>query len=159
MNEKKKLEFYGGEWMAFLPFIVFLVLIVLTTFIWGSISDGALWLPAFLALVISFFFAKNKGEYANTIIEGMSSKEAITPVVCWLFAGVFSRILRSSGLAAAIAGVAASLGVGNTAFTVITFAASALFATASGTGFGTIAAAMGVLYPAGIALGLSLIHI
>lgn len=119
----------------------------------GSISDGALWLPAFLALVISFFFAKNKGEYANTIIEGMSSKEAITPVVCWLFAGVFSRILRSSGLAAAIAGVAASLGVGNTAFTVITFAASALFATASGTGFGTIAAAMGVLYPAGIALG------
>ena len=119
----------------------------------GSISDGALWLPAFLALVISFFFAKNKGEYANTIIEGMSSKEAITPVVCWLFAGVFSRILRSSGLAAAIAGVAASLGVGNTAFTVITFAASALFATASGTGFGTIAAAMGVLYTAGIALG------
>ena len=44
-------------------------------------------------------------------------------------------------------------GVGPTLFTVITFGASALFATASGTGFGTIAAAMGVLYPAGIALG------
>lgn len=153
MNEKKKLEFYGGEWMSFLPFVIFLVLIVLTTFIWGSISDGALWLPAFLALIVSFFFAKDKRHYAEALIDGMASKEAIIPVVCWLFAGVFSRILRSSGLAAAIAGLAAGLGVGPTLFTVITFAASALFATASGTGFGTIAAAMGVLYPAGIALG------
>ena len=153
MKEKKKLEFYGGEWMSFLPFVIFLVLIVLTTFIWGSISDGALWLPAFLALIVSFFFAKDKRHYAEALIDGMASKEAIIPVVCWLFAGVFSRILRSSGLAAAIAGLAAGLGVGPTLFTVITFAASALFATASGTGFGTIAAAMGVLYPAGIALG------
>ena len=79
--------------------------------------------------------------------------EAITPVVCWLFAGVFSRILRSSGLAAAIAGLAAGIGVGPALFTVITFVAACLFATASGTGFGTIAAAMAVLYPAGVALG------
>lgn len=74
-------------------------------------------------------------------------------MVCWLFAGVFSRILRESGLAAGVAGIAAGIGVGGTLFTVITFIASALFATASGTGFGTIAAGMGVLYPAGLALG------
>ena len=36
----RKLEFYGGEWMAFLPFVIFLSLILLTTFFWGSISDG-----------------------------------------------------------------------------------------------------------------------
>ncbi|MEG0779814.1 MAG: Na+/H+ antiporter NhaC family protein [Oscillospiraceae bacterium] len=153
MEENKKLQFYGGEWMSFLPFVIFLVLIVCTTFLWGSISDGALWLPAFLALIVTFFFAKNKRHYADAIIEGMASKEAIIPVVCWLFAGVFSRILRMSGLANAIAGVASGLGVGSITFTVITFLASALFATASGTGFGTIAAAMGVLYPAGVALG------
>ena len=153
MEEKKKLEFYGGAWMSFLPFVIFLVLIVLTTFHFGSISDGALWLPAFLALIVAFFFAKNKRQYAETMIAGMASKEAIIPVVCWLFAGVFSRILRESGLAAGVAGIAAGIGVGGTLFTVITFIASALFATASGTGFGTIAAGMGVLYPAGLALG------
>ena len=87
------------------------------------------------------------------MIAGMASKEAIIAVVCWLFAGVFSRILRESGLAAGVAGIAAGIGVGGTLFTVITFIASALFATASGTGFGTIAAGMGVLYPAGLALG------
>ncbi len=153
MEEKKKLEFYGGEWMSFLPFIVFLILIILTTFHFGSISDGALWIPVFIALLLAFFFAKDKKHYAQAMIDGMASKEAIIPVVCWLFAGVFSRILRESGLAAGVAGIAASIGVGSTLFTVITFIASAVFATASGTGFGTIAAGMGVLYPAGVALG------
>jgi len=152
-GNKKVLQFYGGEWMSFFPFVIFLVLIIITTFVWGSISDGALWLPAFLALLLPFFLAKDKRQYTQVIIEGMASKEAITPVICWLFAGVFSGILRASGLAAAIAGLAAGIGVGSVVFLLITFAASALFATASGTGFGTIATGMGVLYPAGIALG------
>lgn len=149
----KKLEFYGGEWVSFLPFVVFLVMIVLTTFYFGSISDGALWVPAYTALVVAFFFAKDKKLYANTIIDGMASRDAIVPVVCWIFAGVFARILRTSGLADGIAGVAASLGIKGTFFIIISFISSAILATASGTGFGTIAAGMGVLYPAGIALG------
>lgn len=153
MEAKKKLEFYGGTWVSFLPFIVFLVLIVLTTFVWGSISDGALWVPSFAAILLPFFLAKDKKHYADVIIEGMASKEAIVPVVCWIFAGVFSRILRMSGLASGVAGIAASFGVGSTTFAVITFLAAAILATASGTGFGTIAAGMGVLYPAGVALG------
>lgn len=150
---EKKLEFYGGEWISFIPFLVFLVLIITTTFIFGSISDGALWIPAFMAIVVGFFFAKNKQDYSNAVIDGMASKEALIPVVCWLFAGVFSRILRESGLALGIAGIAANMGVGSTTFTIISFIASAIFATATGTGFGTIAAGMGVLYPAAIALG------
>lgn len=153
-HEEKKLEFYGGEWVSFLPFAVFLVLIIIFTFFVGSISDGALWVPAFTALIVTFFFAKDKVEYANALIAGMASKEAIIPVVCWIFAGVFSRVLRESGLAGGIAGVAASVGVGGTLFAIITFIASAVFATASGTGFGTIAAGMGVLYPAGVSLGV-----
>lgn len=153
MSTDKKLEFYGGEWMSFLPLGLFLLGIILTTFVVGSISDGALWLPAFLAIVISLFFSKDKRAYSAAVIKGMASKDAIIPVVCWFFAGVFSRILRSSGLADAIAGVAAGVGVGAVLFLVITFIACALFATASGTGFGTIAAGMGVMYPAGIALG------
>ncbi len=29
------LQFYGGEWMSFFPFLIFLVLIIITTFLWG----------------------------------------------------------------------------------------------------------------------------
>ncbi len=152
-DAKPALSFYGGPWVSFLPFAVFVAGIVLTTFMWGSISDGALWLPAFLALVVPFFLARDKRAYTEALIGGMASREAIAPVVCWLFAGVFSALLRASGLAGAIAGLAASTGVGATPFLIVAFGASALFATASGTGFGTIAAGMGVIYPAGIALG------
>jgi Na+/H+ antiporter NhaC len=151
--DTEKLEFYGGEWMSFLPFIVFLIMIIITTFHFKSISDGALWVPAYTALVVAFFFAKDKNLYANTIINGMANRDAIVPVVCWIFAGVFSRILRTSGLANGIAGIAASIGIKGTFFIVISFIASAIFATASGTGFGTIATGMGVLYPAGLSLG------
>lgn len=151
--KNKKLEFYGGDIVSFMPFMIFIILIFLTTFIWGSISDGALWLPAFCAILIPFFLSKDKKHYSNIIIEGMANRDCIIPIVCWIFAGVFSRILRASGLAVGISGIAANAGVGPTAFIIITFAASALFATASGTGFGTIAAGMGVLYPAGVALG------
>lgn len=152
-NDSKKLEFYGGELVSFLPFVVFLAMIILTTFYFGSISDGALWVPAYTALVVAFFFAKDKKLYAETIIQGMASKDAIVPIVCWIFAGVFATVLRSSGLAEGIAGVAASIGVQGTLFTVITFISAAILATATGTGFGTIATCMGVLYPAGLALG------
>ena len=152
-KDSRKLEFYGGEWMSFLPFIVFIGMIILTTFHFDSISDGALWVPAYTALVIAFFFAKDKEAYANTLIKGMASKDAIIPIVCWIFAGVFATVLRTSGLAEGIAGVAASVGVKGTAFIIITFISAAILATATGTGFGTIATCMGVLYPAGLALG------
>lgn len=152
-NTSKKLEFYGGEWVSFLPFVIFITFIIITTFVWGSISDGALWVPAFSGLIIAFFFAKDKKVYADTIIKGMANEEAIIPIVCWIFAGVFATILKSSGLANGIAGVAASIGIKGTFFIIITFFACCIFATATGTGFGTIAMGMGVLYPAGIALG------
>lgn len=41
-TRSKKLEFHGGEWMSFLPFAVFVITIILTTMVAGSISDGAL---------------------------------------------------------------------------------------------------------------------
>ncbi len=69
------------------------------------------------------------------------------------FAGVFATVLKASGLADGIAGLSASIGIQGTSFIVVSFISSAILATATGTGFGTIAAGMSVLYPAGIALG------
>lgn len=150
----KKLEFYGGEWVSISPLIIFIGLIFVTTFWWGSTSDGALWIPIFLGIVIPFFLAKNKKEYSGAVIEGMASKDTAFPIATWIFAGVFSRILRMSGFSAGLAGLAGSFGVGPVTFTVVSFLAATLFSSATGTGFGTIAACMGVLYPTGIELGV-----
>lgn len=151
----KKLEFYGGEWVSLSPLIIFIGLIFVTTFWWGSISDGALWIPIFLGLIIPFFLAKNKKDYSDAVISGMASKDTAFPIATWIFAGVFSRILRMSGFSAGLAGLAGSFGVGPVLFTVISFLAATLFSSATGTGFGTIAACMGVLYPTGVELGVN----
>lgn len=151
---EKKLEFYGGDWMSLSPLVIFIALIFVTTFSWGSISDGALWIPIFLGVVIPFFLAKNKKEYSNAVISGMASKDTAFPIATWIFAGVFSRILRESGFSAGLAGVAGSFGVGPVMFTALSFISATLFSSATGTGFGTIAACMGVLYPTGIELGV-----
>lgn len=151
---EKKLEFYGGEWVSLSPIIIFIGLIFVTTFWWGSTSDGALWIPIFLGVVIPFFLAKNKKEYSSAVISGMASKDTAFPIATWIFAGVFSRILRESGFSAGLAGLAGSFGVGPVLFTVISFLAATLFSSATGTGFGTIAACMGVLYPTGVELGV-----
>ena len=152
-NDKKLLQFYGGRWVCFLPMVLFVVGIIVAIMGFKSGTDGALWVPGYLALAATFFLAKNKKEYTNAVIEGVANKDAILPIICWLFAGVFSRILRCSGMSDAIAGVALDLGVNTVVFTIITFLASALFASAAGTGFGTIVAGMSILYPAGCALG------
>ena len=74
------------------------------------------------------------------MIAGMASKDTAFPIATWIFAGVFSRILRESGFSAGLAGLAGSFGVGPVLFTVISFLAATLFSSATGTGFGTIAA-------------------
>lgn len=153
-QETKRLEFHGGPWVSFLPLALFVVLIITTTFGWGSISDGALWVPAFVALVIPFFLSKDGRHYASAIMDGIGSRTTAIPIVCWIFAGVFARVLRESGFADGLAGLAADVGMGTTMFLAATFLASAVFATATGTGFGTIAMGMGVLYPAGVEMGV-----
>jgi Na+/H+ antiporter NhaC len=155
MDSEKKLEFYGGEWMSFLPIVLFIILIVVTSFAWGSTSDGACWVPAIISLMLPFFFAKDKKMYADTIIDGLASKDTAVPIACWIFAGVFARVLRESGFADGLAGLAGKVGVNPLIFTVVTFLCAVLFSTATGTGFGTIAMGMGVLYPAGVALGVN----
>ena len=83
----------------------------------------------------------------------MADKIAIIPVACWIFAGVFTAVLRSSHFVDGIIWAAYHVGASGTVFVIITFLASAIFATSSGTGFGTILAGMSVLYPAGVLLG------
>jgi Na+/H+ antiporter NhaC len=153
MNENKKtLEFYGGGWTSFLPFLIFVVVAIYISVLKAPDVRG-MWVGALAGIMITFFLSKDRMQYSEVVIEGMSDRIAIVPVACWIFAGVFAAVLRSSGLVEGVIWAAYHVGASGTLFAVITFLASALFATAAGTGFGTIVAGMSVLYPAGVLLG------
>lgn len=151
-NTKKKLEFYGGGWTSFLPFLVFLVVAIYISVLKAPDVKG-MWVGAIAGIMITFFFAKDKQRYAQVVIEGMADPIAIVPVACWIFAGLFAQVLKSTGLVQGIIWAAYHLGAKGIIFAVVTFLACALFSTATGTGFGTIIAGMSVLYPAGVLLG------
>lgn len=152
MEENKKMGFYGGGWMSFLPFLVFVIVAIYISALKAPDVRG-MWIGAMAGIMITFFLAKDRMRYSEVVIEGMADRIAIVPVACWIFAGVFAGVLRSSGLVEGIIWAAYHVGASGTIFVVVSFIASAIFATAAGTGFGTIAAGMSVLYPAGVLLG------
>ena len=151
-DKLKKVEFYGGETVSLLPFLIFIAISISIAILKAADVKG-MWIAGMAGIMITFFLAKNKMDYAESIIEGMASKTAIVPIACWIFAGLFTAVLKSTGLVSGIIWLAYSLGAKGTVFVIVTFLASCLFATAAGTGFGTILAGMAVLYPAGVMLG------
>ncbi|PAB59557.1 Na+/H+ antiporter NhaC family protein [Anaeromicrobium sediminis] len=152
MSKEKQLSFYGGPWTSFLPFFIFLFVAIYISVLKAPDVKG-MWVGSMAGIMITFFLAKDKIKYSETVIEGMADKIAIIPIACWIFAGVFASVLRSSGLVQGVIWGAYHVGAKGMVFVIITFLSSALFATAAGTGFGTIVAGMSVLYPAGVLLG------
>lgn len=154
MNEKKKLEFYGGTGLSFLPFVLFFC-VVIAAVICDGVSERAMWVGCLVGLMTAFFFAKDKIRFGDAIAEGAADKLTAVPIICWIFAGIFTTTLRAAGLVEGIVWAAYSVHATGMLFVLITFIASALFATAAGTGMGTVMAGMSVLYPAGVLLGAS----
>jgi Na+/H+ antiporter NhaC len=151
--EEKKLTFYGGRLVSFVPILMFVVVAIYIATAMTEVTIQGMWVGILIGIIITFFLAKNKELYGETIIKGMSARVALVPVAAWIFAGIFATVMRSSGMVDGILWLAVKTGASGTSFVIVTFIACAVFATAAGTGFGTIAAGMGVLYPAGVLLG------
>lgn len=151
-EENYEIEFYGGRWISFLPFLIFIMIAIFLAIKQAPDLEG-MWVAVLVGIIITFFFSKNKQNYSETIIDGLSDRVGMVPIACWLFVGVFATVLQESGLVEGIIWLIYSLGATGTTFVVISFLASGLFATSVGTAFGTIIAGMSVLYPAGVLLG------
>lgn len=153
VTKEQELTFYGGRLVSFIPILMFVAVAIYIAVTRDEVTIQGMWVGILIGLIITFFFAKNKEAYGETIIKGMSARVALVPVAAWIFAGIFATVMRSSGMVDGILWLAVKTGATGTPFVVVTFLACAVFATAAGTGFGTIAAGMGVLYPAGVLLG------
>src|SRR6056297_123119 len=150
--EEKKINFYGGKLVSFLPFLIFIIFALAISIMKAPDVKG-MWVGAVMGIMIAFLFAKEKNKYSQTIIDGMASPIAIVPVAAWIFAGLFGQLLQATSLVDGIIWAAYNIGLQGRMFVIVSFFASALFATAAGTGFGAIIAGISVLYPAGVMLG------
>ena len=152
MRGNKKLEFRGGSFMALIPFAIFIVITIGLSF--ANAADLNMMIGAgVVGLLVGMLFVKDLEAYWDTILAGLGSKVGMTAVMLWLVVGIYGNILKSGHIVEGLVWLGVQLNMSGAAFTVAAFVFAALFAMATGSGFGTISTMSFILYPAGILLG------
>ena len=152
MKENEKLEFRGSPFMALIPFIIFIAITIALSFI-NSMDQNMMIAAGVIGLLIGMVFAKNIGSYWDTVLEGLGAKVGMTAVMLWLVVGIYGNILKNGHIVEGLVWLSVKFSVSGAAFTAMAFVFAALFAVATGSGFGTISTMSFILYPAGILLG------
>ncbi|MBA7571277.1 sodium:proton antiporter [Candidatus Atribacteria bacterium 1244-E10-H5-B2] len=148
---KEKLEFYGGRWMCFLPFV--LAFIGLVYIALKNANIPAYWAVFLLPIIISLPFAKSKKIYSEVIIEGVRDELVAIMVMALMLAGIIGAFLANSGLIETLVIYLARAHLEANFFLFATLLLTALIAFATGTSLGTMFTVGPILYPAGYLLG------
>lgn len=148
------IEFRGGKAISAVPIGFFIAWAIFQSGVLGVSDVAGLIAGMLIGLILGMLFVRgNWAVYANTVFEGMAQKVAVTAIVAWLWAGMFSATLQVGDFVNGLGWLADMLGVGPALFPAITFLLAALLATGIGTGYGTVIAFVALFLPTGVALG------
>ncbi len=152
-----KLEFRGGRFGSAVPMLVFIVWAIGLSLLladYGAPDESGLILGVVIGLAVGLFLCRSSwSDYCQAIFDGLSQPVGVIAVACWIWAGMFAKVLSAGGLVDGLIWLGSVTGFSGGAFVVTTFLLAALFATAVGTGYGTTIAFCELLYPAGLVLG------
>lgn len=151
-TKKPTVEFYGGKIGGWLP-IMSLVLGILCLTIAGKGGVQMFWLAAYLGLFIGFVLCKDKREFHNMCVDGISDPLFATVVLAFLLAGILSQILRQSGLINGLLWLASEMNLPVGWIPFVVFITSVLISTACGTCSGTVTTVTPVMFPFAVSLG------
>ncbi|MGP4077916.1 Na+/H+ antiporter NhaC family protein [Halobacillus sp. K22] len=149
----KRLEFRGGVFAATIP-LVFFIIWAIALSVTELVTEQSLVLGMVIGIAIGLFFCKSQwADYAQSLFSGMAQPVGVIAVIAWFWAGMFAKLLSAGGLVDGLIWFGFQTGLEGGAFVAITFLLAALFATAVGTGYGTVATFGVLMYPAGVILG------
>jgi Na+/H+ antiporter NhaC len=146
------LTFHGGLAGALAPFAAFLGGVAWLA-LKGAPDEKGFWPILLGALTLGLLLAKDREQYAEAMLDGMSERVVMVMLCAWLFAGVMGAVLSAGGLVTGLAWASRTVGLGGGAYVAATFLTAAIVSTATGTSFGTILLCGPILYPAGGAAG------
>lgn len=146
------LRFHGSAAVLLLPLALF-VAVTARLFISEAAFDlTGLAAAGVLTLFSGSLLAKSPSEYWKAAVRGASSELTGTVVLILIASGIFSAMMKASGVADGLVFLGGMLHLTGHAFTVFVLLASSLMA-ATGSSIGTLLAAMPIFFPAGVALG------
>ncbi|MBR2835001.1 MAG: hypothetical protein IKE43_04735 [Coriobacteriales bacterium] len=150
---KPKLEFRGGWGMSLVPVAIFLFFCILYFVIFQAFEMYALAMGSFVALLIGSLLVQ-KGQYErfwDAVYDG--ARESIPILVLLLIIGMFSALVKATGLSTGFVWLAQQAGVSGGIFTAFTFFAVCVVAAATGSSLGTMFISFPIFYAAGLQLG------
>jgi Na+/H+ antiporter NhaC len=149
----ERLEFRGGVFAATIP-LVFFIVWAISLSVAELVTEEALVLGMVIGIAIGLFFCKSKwSDYAQSLFSGMAQPIGVIAVIAWFWAGMFAKLLSAGGLVDGLIWFGFQTHLEGGLFAGLTFLLAALFSTAVGTGYGTVATFGILMYPAGIILG------
>jgi len=146
------LHFRISDSLSALPLLLFMALSAALSFVKAASIDGFL-ICAIAGIAVGMFFSRDMDGYTRTIFKGMADTMGTTAVFCWMYAGLYGALLKSSGLVEALVWIGSASGIYGSAFVVLIFFLAAVYASATGTSLGAIIALTPIFYPAGVILG------
>ena len=150
--QQPKLEFYVGKIGGIIPLLLMISLMLLLT-AYGMGGPKGAWAPGFLAILVGLILVKNKGEYCKSILDGIANKTGVVVITAWMFAAVLGALMKAGGLVDGILWLGLSTGIQGSAFLVVVFFSTAVFASGTGSSNGANLALAPILFPAAVMLG------
>ncbi len=152
-SDQGRLTFHGGLLGALLPFVFFLtgtVVIALS----GAPDERGLWPVLLLALGVGLLLAKDRYQFSEVLIQGMSQKIIMIMITAWMLASAIGVLMTRTGLVEALIWLSMQLDLGTSGFVLGAFLTCSLVSLSTGSSFATILICSPLLYPSGGIVGV-----
>lgn len=152
-NTKENLKFRGGIFMSLVPVAIFFGFCVVLFVIFKAFNMEALAMGGFVALLVGGVFCTSYTKFWDAAIKGISSITSVSVIVIFFVIGMFSALMKASGLSGGFVWLANTIGMNGGLFVAFTFFATCVVSTATGSSIGTMFTAFPIFFPAGVVLG------
>lgn len=152
-EKKERLEFRGGIFMSLIPVAIFFAFCIFLFVICKAFNMESLAMGGFVALLIGGAFCKSYTKFWDAAIKGISSISSVSVIVIFFVIGMFSALMKESGLSGGFVWLANAVGIQGGLFVAFVFFATCVISTAAGSSIGTMFTAFPIFYPAGLVLG------
>ncbi|NNF99348.1 MAG: Na+/H+ antiporter NhaC family protein [Desulfobacteraceae bacterium] len=149
----KRVEMRFTPNMAFLPIAIFIFFCIELFIVKKAFDMVGLAMGGFLGLIVGTFFARDWKKYWQAIMDGVASPMNGTLIMILFVVGIFSALMKSTGVAQGFVWLGYNIGMDGGLFTAFAFLAACAISTATGTSIGTLFTAIPILYPSGVLLG------
>lgn len=149
------LNFYGGFLGALIPFIVFIIGVIVIA-LSGAPDEKGFWPVLLLAISLGLILAKDRTAFSEVIISGMSQKIVMIMIMAWMLASIIGILMTLTGFVEALIWISDQLNLNGVGFVIATFIICCIVSLSTGSSFATILICSPLLYPTGGVLGAHL---